>query len=180
MTSVPTVGTTKDPTLGLGGAPVALGAGRRGPPLVDPHDPEPGHGGLVGEGLEEMGAAPGVGHPAVLEAPGILLGDPLGIAHDQGAHVVALRPGDHGPGRLVVGLADPATVASLGSPLRSSARMARPETSRAWVEPATAKGWMIPGSTPATSVPEHGVTGTSAVRSRTRRPASQSKVTERT
>ncbi len=120
MTSVPTVGTTKDPTLGLGGAPVALRAGRRGPPLVDPHDPEPGHGGLVGEGLEEMGAAPGVGHPAVLEAPGILLGDPLGIAHDQGAHVVALRPGDHGPGRLVVGLADPATVASLGPPLRGS------------------------------------------------------------
>ncbi len=120
MTSVPTVRTAKGPTFGFGGKPVALGAGRRGPPLVDPDNGEPRHRGLVAEGLEEMGATPGVRHPAVLEAAGILRGDALGVAHDEGAHVVALRRGDHGPGRLVVGLANPSAVASLGPALAGS------------------------------------------------------------
>ena len=67
-----------------------------------------------------MGAAPGVRHPAILDAAGLPLGDALGVADDEGADVVALRPGDHGPGRLVVGLADSATVAGLGSTLGGS------------------------------------------------------------
>jgi len=62
-------------------------------------------------------APPPLAQAAVLAPPGVLGGDPLGIADDQRADAPGEGPAHHLLGCLVVGLVHPAAVAGLGGPL---------------------------------------------------------------
>src|SRR5256884_3818027 len=94
----------------LGDPPPAGRAGRGGPPLVHLDHDDARQLGLVLQGSDEMRAPP-VAQPQVLAPAHVPLADALGVAHAQGADLVADGPGDHGLGSLVVCLADPAAVA---------------------------------------------------------------------
>src|SRR5713226_7119087 len=108
--------TAEDPPPGLGDPPTAGQAGRGGPPLVDLHHLDARHGRLVLQGSDQMGAPP-VAKAQVLAPAHVALADPLGVPDDKGPHPVVDRPGDHGLGCLVVGLADATAVAGLPAAL---------------------------------------------------------------
>jgi hypothetical protein len=74
---------------------------------------------FVGEGGDEVADPPGPGalvvHPACVQAE-----DAAGVAHGEGADVVADGPGDDGPGGFVLGLADAPPVPGLHDPLAAA------------------------------------------------------------
>src|SRR3984893_13063185 len=111
--------TAEGPPPGLGDPAPADRAGRGGPPLVHLDHLDARHLRLVLEGADEMGAPP-VAQPKVLAPAGVPVADALGVAYPKGPHLMLDRPGDDGPGCLVVGLVDaPAMaglLASLGPP----------------------------------------------------------------
>ncbi len=98
----------------LGDTLVAFRAGGRRPPLVHEHDLDPRQLRLVRQAGEQMRAPP-VAKRQVVAPPAVPAGDAPGVAHDHGAHPALHQPGHHRFGCLVVGLADPAAVAGLGS-----------------------------------------------------------------
>jgi hypothetical protein len=81
------MGTGEPPALGLGDPPPAAGAGGGGATLIHQPHHDPGLLGLVAQGLEQVGAAP-FPQPEVLHPPGVLVGDALKVAHDQGPDLV--------------------------------------------------------------------------------------------
>jgi hypothetical protein len=117
--------TREAPAPGLGTSRLALRTGRRGAPLVDAHDVDARELRLVRQGVEQVGAPPGIRHAAVLATPGVVASDALGVADHQGADRMGFGPTDHLFGRLVVHLVDPPEVAGLGSSL-SGAELAPP------------------------------------------------------
>src|SRR5205085_9482819 len=96
----------------------ALRAGGGRPPLVHEHNLDARQLRLVRQAGKEVGAPP-VAKRQVLAPAAVSGGDALGIADDDGAHPALHQPGHHGPGCLVVGLADPAAVAGIGPPAGS-------------------------------------------------------------
>jgi hypothetical protein len=109
----------KDAARGFGYPSLAERTCRRRAPLVDEHHGNAGQCGLVGQDPGQMHPPP-LSEAAVLARPGISAGDALGVTDDEGAHPLAHRPGHHCLGRLVMGLAHPATVTGLGAALGSS------------------------------------------------------------
>ena len=107
------MGTAEPPALGLGDPPPAGGTGGGGATLIHQPHHDPGLLSLVAQGLEQVGAAP-LPQPEVLHPPGVLVGDALEVAHDQGPDLVVDGEGDHLLGRLMLGLMDAAAMARLG------------------------------------------------------------------
>jgi hypothetical protein len=105
--------------VGLGDPPSARRAGRGGAPLVhQPHD-DPGLLGLVAQRLHKVGAAP-LPQPPVLHPARILLGNAVGVAHDEGPDLMLDGEGDDLLGGLMVGVVDAAAMASFGTPQAGS------------------------------------------------------------
>src|SRR5437588_13073231 len=99
--------------------PPARRAGRGRPPLVHLDHADARQGRLVLQGADQMRAPP-LAQPEVLSPPYVLVADPLGVADPQGSDFVVDRPGDHGPGSLVLCLMDAPAVAGLRSALGSA------------------------------------------------------------
>ncbi|HEV2239405.1 MAG TPA: hypothetical protein VGR98_00060 [Streptosporangiaceae bacterium] len=100
------------PPSGFGDALVAVRAGRRGAPLVNELDGNPGGLGLVAERADEVADAPIAGAP-VVSPPGSEVQHAARVAHSQGADPACGCPGDDVFGSLVLGLADSAPVPRL-------------------------------------------------------------------
>jgi hypothetical protein len=108
------MGTAEPPAPGLGDPPPAGGTGGGGATLIHQPHHDPGLLSLVAQGLEQVGAAP-LPQPEVLHPPGVLAGDALEVAHDQGPDLLVVDgEGDHLLGRLMLGLMDAAAMARLG------------------------------------------------------------------
>jgi hypothetical protein len=101
---------------GLGHPPGAGRAGGGGSALVDEDGGDPGAGGLVLQGPQQV-AQPLVPDPLVMPPPRIQTQHPAGVADSQGPGPAGHRPADDLRGGLVLGLAHPPPVRGFGPAL---------------------------------------------------------------
>ena len=116
---VPAVRAAEVPPGGLRHPPGAGGAGGGGAPLVDQRDGDPGGLGLVRQGADEVAGAPVPGALVVPPAR-VQVQHAAGVADRERPDPVLHRPGHHGLGGLVLGLADPPPVPGLGRALMAA------------------------------------------------------------
>jgi hypothetical protein len=106
------VGAAKPAVPGLGDALPAGGAGGGGATLVHQPHLDAGLFGLVAQGVHKVGAAP-LPQAEVLRPAGVLVGDALGVADQQGPDPLPDGERDHLFGGLVMRLVDTTAVAGL-------------------------------------------------------------------
>jgi hypothetical protein len=123
---------TAEPTTPrLGGAAPAYWTGRRGASLVHQPHHHPRPFGLVAQCLKQVHAAP-LPQPQVVDTTGIPAGDPLRIAHHQGADAMLDGEGDDLLGRLMLGLVDAAAMPCLGTPHPDPVVAPPPRSALSW------------------------------------------------